>query len=81
MVTRTTLMSSAVLVGSMNLLKIKSVVTLLLVGTLVIIVLLGITVNESAMALLTASVGAAIGSLFAKHEKIKTEEVKNNESE
>lgn len=51
-----------------NLLKIKSIVTILLIGTLVAIILLKIEVNESVMALFTTAVGAVIASLFAKKD-------------
>lgn len=56
----------------MGLLKIKSIVTLLLVATLVATVLVSlfteVRVNESFIGLFGTAVGAAIGSLFAKKE-------------
>lgn len=55
-----------------NLLKIKSIVTILLVGTLVGLMVASIfgdvTINGELMGLFGTAVGAAIGSLFAKRD-------------
>lgn len=61
-----------------NLLKIKSIVTILLVFTLVVMVIVSlftdVNIKGEIMGLFGTAVGAAIGSLFAKPETPPTAE-------